>query len=127
MHVHSYIEKWGYMYCRNVDNTSRIHRMQAPKSRIKICNYIVTYEGLAWLITKGSGFSNWHYWPFFIIIVKYNSSHVELFLNGVTWEFSMKNFSLRWMTSVWRINFWKSKSESKLCYDRWSVGQSVFE
>jgi hypothetical protein len=54
--THSYIEKWGCMYSRNVDNANRIHRMQTPESKIKIGNYIFTYTGLAWLIRMGSEF-----------------------------------------------------------------------
>jgi hypothetical protein len=31
----------------------------------------------------GSRFDDWIYWHFFTIIVNYNSSHIELLLNGV--------------------------------------------
>jgi hypothetical protein len=45
--------------------------------------YIVTDNGLVWLIIMGYELDDWIYWHFFTITVNYNSSHIELLLNDV--------------------------------------------
>jgi hypothetical protein len=62
---------------------------------------IVTCKGLAWLITKGTGFDDWVYWHFFTITVDYNSSHIELLLNNVC----LANASEQSLTSIWISHF----------------------
>jgi hypothetical protein len=54
-------------------------RRKEPSCVEKYCHM---YEGLAWRIIMGSRFDDWVYWHFFTITVEYNSSHVELFLDG---------------------------------------------